>query len=259
MRHTGMHGGWWLKATSLALALLALAAPGAAFAQTTAEPTTISVALPATAELGQLVTLQARLLDGSGQPLARAAVLFTSPSSFLNVSGDAVVGRAMTDEQGLAVATFEVRSAGQIAIQAEFRGSARLAPARGEATMAVGEAARQLYVQQAGVRVPGLNAPPAVGPLAMMDEASIPSPLAALYALWPSMSGWPIAAVLLTIWSLYVFVVALLFRVARAGGEVRAPAQLRWSSQSGAAAGTAEASPGGNRWSQEVQSQGGGR
>ena len=35
----------------------------------------------------------------------------------------------------------------------------------------------------------------------------------------PSLSGWPIALVLLTIWSLYVFVAYLVTRIARATDE----------------------------------------
>ena len=57
-------------------------------------------------------------------------------------------------------------------------------------------------MQHAGVRIPGINAaPPAV-------------PAAA--SLWPEMSGWLIALVLIIVWSLYAFVALLVARIARA-------------------------------------------
>jgi hypothetical protein len=41
----------------------------------------------------------------------------------------------------------------------------------------------------------------------------LPSPLQA----FPSLSGWPIAAALIVVWSLYLLVVVLIFRIAAAG------------------------------------------
>lgn len=185
-------------------------------AASAAAPSALSIRVPAAAELGQRVLLQARLLDGSGQPLARAPVIFSVPTSFLNKSSDVVVAKALTDKEGRAAAEYEVRSAGQLTIQADYRGNERYAPAKASAELVVGEAPRQLYTEHAGVRIPGLNAAPALGPT-MVGLGQVRGPLAALSTLWPALSGWPIALALLVIWSSYAAVVVLTFRVAGAG------------------------------------------
>ncbi len=74
----------------------------------------------------------------------------------------------------------------------------------------------QLYVQDAGVRIPGLNEPPQATTV-MLGAAS---PLQQVLAkAWPALSGWPVALVLGTVWSLYILVGFLVTRIARAGEE----------------------------------------
>ncbi|MBI2322876.1 MAG: Ig-like domain-containing protein [Chloroflexi bacterium] len=219
------------RAAVTALALLALVPPWAALAQAEAEPTAMSISVPATAELGERVVLQARLIDSSGAPIANAPVFFSSPMSFLNASGEVVLAHATTNKEGLAVAEYEVRSAGQLTIQAAFfcgpdhpahaqhargeghHGGIHHAVAKVRAQMVVAAAPRQLYVERAGVRIPGLNSAPALGPT-MVGTAPTVGPLAGMSALWPTMSVWPIVLALLVIWSSYAFVVLLTFRVA---------------------------------------------
>lgn len=232
---------------AIALALLALVAP-AALAQPVLAPTAISIGAPTTATLGQRVTLQARLVDAAGAPLAKAAVFFTSPMAFLNGSGDVVLAQATTDKDGLAVTEYEVRSTGQLTIQAEFRGNDAYGPSKASAAMTVtGDG--QLYVQHAGLHVPGLNAGPAPAPR-LVDGKLVLGSVPGTSALWPAMSGWPLAAILLTVWSLYAFVVTLIFRVARAGDTTTsAPASGRpdGGASSRAATGPLEPSPAGTR------------
>ena len=73
----------------------------------------------------------------------------------------------------------------------------------------------ELYVQTAGVQVPGLNEPPVAA------DATAKGGFAQLLAgLWPRLSGWPIALVLLIVWSLYLYVAVLVGRISRA--EARA-------------------------------------
>ncbi|HEU5288257.1 MAG TPA: hypothetical protein VFV20_07635, partial [Candidatus Limnocylindria bacterium] len=62
-----------------------------------------------------------------------------------------------------------------------------------------------------GVRVPGLNEAPRAG--VVLGEANAVAAMGA--QLWPALSGWPIAAVLVIVWSLYAFVALLVIRVAR--------------------------------------------
>jgi hypothetical protein len=74
----------------------------------------------------------------------------------------------------------------------------------------------QLFVQSAGVRVPGLNEAPQTGTVVLGQPNEL---LQAIGGLWPALSGWPIALVLLVIWSLYIFVAYLVTRIARAQDE----------------------------------------
>lgn len=219
------------RAAATAVALLALVPPWAALAQGEAEPTAMSISVSPTAALGERVLLQARLIDSSGAPIANAPVFFTSPTSFLNASGDVVLAHATTNKEGLAIAEYEARSAGQLTVQAAFfcgpdhpahaqhargeghHGGIHHAAAKVRAQMVVADAPRQLYVEHAGVRIPGLNSAPALGPT-LMGTAPTVGPLAGMSALWPTMSVWPIALALLVIWSSYAVVVLLTFQVA---------------------------------------------
>jgi hypothetical protein len=47
-----------------------------------------------------------------------------------------------------------------------------------------------------------------------LNEA--PPQVSAADSLWPVLSGWPIALVLIAVWSLYAFVALLVARIARA-------------------------------------------
>ncbi len=162
--------------------------------------TQITLAVPAQVALGQTIQAQARLLDGAGGPIAKAIVQFTVPLTFLESSNDVVVAQAATDKGGIADVRFDLRTSGSLVVHAVFGGDDRYAPTTAAAPVAV-QGDRQLYVQHAGVAVPGLNeAPPQVP---------------AADALWPALSGWPIALVLIAVWSLYAFVALLVARIAR--------------------------------------------
>lgn len=174
------------------MTLLAVTAPLAAASQ----PSAISIGAPATAQLGQHVTLQARLINSAGAPIAKARIVFVSPATFLGTSGDVVVASATTDKTGLATADWQVRRTGTLSIRAEFHGDDQYAPSKVAAPIVV-SGSQQLYVQHAGVRIPGLN----------------DAPVSGLSGLWPRLSGWPIAAALLIVWSLYGVTVFLIFRI----------------------------------------------
>ena len=234
MKSQSRRGPAW-GASLVGLVALALVRPAPTFAEPVREATAISIGVPTAAELGQRIALQAVLVDSAGDPIPKAIVVFTSPSSFLNVKGDAVLARTATNKDGLAVATVEVRSTGPATIRAEFQGSERYEPSRASAQIAVGEAAQPLYTQHAGVRIPGLNSPPTIGPVMLLGETppyGLPRDMA---AIWPNISGWPIPAALLVVWSLYGFVVTLIFRMAAAatdGGTTGETADIRAASTS---------------------------
>lgn len=186
------------------LALLALS-PAAAAAAGPA-PTQLRVAVPPAAQLGEAAQVQARLTDASGKPIAGALVTFTAKLGFLEASSDVALADATTDEAGLATTEIDLRTEGQIPITAVYKGDAQHAPSSASAPIDI-QGSAQLYAQGAGVKLPGLNeAPSASGSSAAL--------LPGLSALWPRFSGWPVALVLMIIWSFYGSVVLVLFRIA---------------------------------------------
>jgi len=86
------------------------------------EATRIAAAIPPQAALGQLIEAQARLVDSSGAPIAKAIVTFATPLSFLEGRSDVVLAEAVTDKGGVAKAEFEVRTSGALTIQRRLRG-----------------------------------------------------------------------------------------------------------------------------------------
>lgn len=208
-----------LRGTLIALALLvALATPALAAGSA---PTTLTIAVPPQVELGQLAQARARLTDASGTPIAKATVLFTATLGFLSGESEVVLADARTDAAGVAVGEFEARTEGTLTIGAVFAGNDTYAPARASAPMTV-EGSDQLYVQHAGVHLPGLNAGPAAVPV-LGDRGVSLGVIPGTSRLWPAMSGWPIALVLMIVWSLYGLVVARMFRLARAAPDRPGP------------------------------------
>jgi molybdopterin-containing oxidoreductase family membrane subunit len=162
--------------------------------------TQITVAVPGQVALGQTIEAQARLLDGTGTPIAKAIIQFTVPLAFLVSSSDVVLAQATTDKSGIADVRFDIRTSGALEVHAVYAGDDHYAPGTAVAPVTV-NGDQQLYVQHAGVPVPGLN------------EA--PSQVSAADSLWPGLSGWPIALVLIVVWSLFAFVAVLVARIAR--------------------------------------------
>ena len=189
----------------------------AAQAQNPQEPTQMSIGAPAQASLGERVTVQAVLVDRRGNRISKATVYFTTPASFLNQDGDVVLAQAVTNKDGQAVVQFENDFSGTLTLRAVFRGDDRYAPSSVTTQIrAVGD--EQVYVEHVGVDIPGLNVPPVIAPMAAVQS---PARGVSLFVegLWPSMTGWPIAAALIIVWSLYFFAVTLVFRVAAPEGE----------------------------------------
>jgi len=179
--------------------------------------TQIAASVPPQARLGQTVEAKARLTDASGAPIRSVIITFSERRSFLGATDRSALADATTDAGGLASATFELRTAGTLEINADFAGDASHDAATVSLPITViGDA--QLYVQTAGVRIPGLNEPPQTG----VEAVVLGEPngvLRTVAGLWPALSGWPIGFVLLVIWSLYVFVALLVTRIARATDE----------------------------------------
>ncbi len=200
-----------LALAAAAALVLAIALPGAAAAQAAGQPTAIAVAAPRSVQLGQVVTVKAKLVDGGGQAFPHARVDFTSPETFLNTTADMVVTSAVTDADGVATATFQARRSGALTVKAVFRGDATYAGSEASTQLTVTGSA-QLYQQEVLPTVPGLNASP-IGEFATAGGTR-----------W-LLTGWPIAAVLLLVWSSYATAVFFMSRIAAAadaGPEIAA-------------------------------------
>ena len=176
-------------------------------------PVRVEVAVPPEAWIGQAIHAQARLTDAAGKPIEGARLKFTVTLDFLGASGRMAIAEGTTGADGIVGAEFDLRTEGAHEVRVGFGGDDRYAPASAVAKIKV-TGTEQLYVQEAGIRVPGLNEAPVLG---RADEGPEQTGVAALVArLWPSMSGWPIALALIVVWSLYGYVALLVARISRA-------------------------------------------
>ncbi len=197
-------------------------APLSVSAQSALQPTQIIIGAPGAPDANGSMTVQAVLGDSEGHPISKAVVYFTTQVQFLSGKSDVVLAQAVTGANGQAVATFTDTFSGAIPLSAEFKGDAQYAPSN--VTVQVGGASGgQEYVDHVGVDLPGYNVPPVGGAAAASVGLSQRGFSGFVQSLWPAMNGWPIAAVLLLVWSLYFFAVTFVFRVARAADG---PAEL---------------------------------
>lgn len=160
------------------------------------EPSALAVAAPATATLGQTVTVQARLVGANG-PIGKATIQFVVPANFLKTAGDMVVGVGTTDGDGLATADFEARTTGALQVKAVFAGDNTYAASTASAPVSV-SGSQQLYAPDIGIRLRGLN----TTPIGQTGTASH----------W-LLTGWPIGALLVLIWSTYAAAVFFMSRI----------------------------------------------
>ncbi len=168
----------------------------AAIAVTLAGPVIASHVLvqtttPGDVAVGGIVDVPVALQSADGAPLRGATVIFYLHTSFAGVEGEAEIGRAMTDENGVAALAYRPRLAGQHEIRMEY-----VTPAGGEveATSVVVDitGSGQLIHSPAGVDVPG------VGVELLM-------------------------VVLAIVWSILFWVALRLVAIARGGGEAGMP------------------------------------
>ena len=211
-----------VQALMIAMAFNFLAfAPRMVHAQSPLQPTQILIGAPSTPKAGELFTVQAVLADSQGRPISKAVVYFTTQQKFLGSTSDVVLAQAVTNANGQAIAELTDNFSGAFALQAEFRGDTQYAPSNATVQVAA-TAMEQVYVEHVGVDLPGFTVPPVVAP-----KASIQSPQQGIAGfvqnLWPAMNGWPIAAVLFLVWSMYLFAVRFIFRVATLAPEDAEP------------------------------------
>ena len=202
--------------SAIALGFL-IFAPQAVRAQNSLTPTQIVVGAPSQATLGQPLTVQAVLADSQGHPIPKAVIYFTAPATFLGNTNNMVLAQAVTNGSGQASAQIVDDFSGTITLSAEFRGDKEYAPSNA-ATQVSATGERQVYNDHIGVDIPGFNVPPFVGgtQASAQSQSGI---VGFIQNLWPAMNGWPVAAVLLIVWSMYLLAVRFVFRIATLGNE----------------------------------------
>jgi hypothetical protein len=208
-----------LRVLIIAIVLMFVAsAPQTACAQSAQETTQIVVGAPAESNLGETLTVQAVLADSRGYPIPKALVYFTTETTFLNSKSDVVLAQAFTNGKGQAVAHFANDFSGTFTLRAEFRGDNQYA-ASSATIEVITSGDGQVYVEHVGVDIPGFNVPPASAPVASIQSLQQRNISRFIQSLWPAMNGWPVAAVLFLVWSMYLLAVRFMFRVAALGGE----------------------------------------
>ena len=207
--------------TALLLGFLVFA-PQTVRAQSQLEPTQIVVGAPSQATLGQPLTVQAVLVDSKGHPISKAVIYFTAPTTFLGDTNNVLLAQAMTNGKGQASAQIVDDFSGPISLNAEFRGDTQYAPSNATTEISVASE-QQVYNEHIGVDIPGFNVPPVVGgaQASLQPQRGI---VGFIQSLWPAMNGWPVAAVLFIVWSMYLLAVRFVFRVAALGNETGDPA-----------------------------------
>jgi len=113
---------------------------------------------PTAALVGQPSEVDAAVTSAdTGAPVAGVSVTFYAHAAFGRVDGFMEIGRAVTNSAGVATISFVPRESGVHDIRVDYTGSAAGAAEQTTATIAVDGAAPQMYVQKAGIQVPGLN------------------------------------------------------------------------------------------------------
>ena len=118
----------------------------------------LDVVAPSQLTVGDSVDIQAVLHAAhGGEAVAGATVTFYMDGSFGGIDGEVILGQAVTDENGVALLSYQPRSAGEHQLRVEY-----LTPGAGEPeettwSHTVTGATEQLYRSSAGVAIPGLN------------------------------------------------------------------------------------------------------
>ena len=171
----------------LAVGAIAVALAGPALASHVAARSTVTDE----GTVGEVLSIAVDLRSEDGTRLPGTTVIFYLHMSFAGVAGEAEIGRAVTDETGVANLAYRPRLAGHHELRMEY-----VTPGDGEVEMITTAfdvtGGEQLYRSATGIDVPGVD----VGLL---------------------------MAILAIVWSILLWVAFRLVAIARAGGESTAP------------------------------------
>ncbi len=149
-----------MKSIATRITIIALIIGAAALALTgtaDAAHTVATITLPEEAEVGQLTQLQLAVRSADeGLPVADTIVTVYTDASFGGVRGEVELGRAITDETGVAIVDYEPASSGEHQLRIEYLAPGQPEPEVATTTISV-VGATQLYQSTSGIQVPGLN------------------------------------------------------------------------------------------------------
>ena len=178
----------WKATGILTFAVLALGTAATAHAS----HFNIRVAEPTPAIAGQASELDATVTSvDTGQAVAGVNVTFFAHASFGKTSGYMEIGRGVTNSQGIATISYVPRESGAHDIRVDYALASGGTTEQTTTSVAVDGSADQLYVQTAGIQVPGLN-------------------------------SWLIIGLLTVVWGILFGVATTVVRIARAGGAFAA-------------------------------------
>ncbi len=164
--------------------LFAVAAIGAIASSAQAAQLEVRLVPVAPVQAGQPTELTATVTD-AGVPAPGISVTFYTTETFARVTGDAEIGRAVTDASGVATVTYEPRETGPRNIRADATAKDGTVT-KASASITVEGSLEQQYVQTAGIRIPGVN-------------------------------SWLIMGLLAVVWGTLLFIAVTVIRIAAAG------------------------------------------
>jgi len=149
-----------MKSITIKVMLIAATLGAAIFAlagSADASHVKMDIVAPSQATVGNSVHVRAMLRSAdNGLPVAGAPVTFYMDATFGGVSGEVELGKAVTDQNGVAVLNYQPRSAGEHRIRVEYLTPGASEPEEATWTHSV-VGSSQLYRSTAGIQVPGLN------------------------------------------------------------------------------------------------------
>lgn len=123
-----------------------------------ASPLKVSIASATNAVVGQSSEVSATLVSpDTGKPMSGVNVTFLAHATFGKMDGFAEIGQAVTNSQGIASVSYVPRDPGDEAIEVSYVPATGAKAETATGSISVAGAPSQMYVQTAGVQVPGLN------------------------------------------------------------------------------------------------------
>jgi hypothetical protein len=183
-----------VRAAALTIALVALLGVDTAVAQTPAARLVLEI--EAESRVGRQVAVGAYLVDPAGNPVRGELVTFYADVEFMNTLDNMEIGRALTDDTGLAFLAYRLKRSGDQTIVARFSGNEVFDGAEASASLRVAPGP-QTYELETPFRIPGVNV-------------------------------YIVGLVLAAVWGIYLGTMALFWLISRAEGpESRGPSITR--------------------------------